>query len=122
LGLLVALDDEGSAHGSLFWDDGEGIDNVENKRFLLTSFSVSSGVLTSAVLTDGLSEADRLTLGLVKVWGVSAPVTQVIIQVNGKPEAKLEFKYNAEVQELQFDATSQSHTIEKPFTITWSTA
>ncbi|KTG36911.1 hypothetical protein cypCar_00036484 [Cyprinus carpio] len=122
LGLLVALDDGGSAHGSLFWDDGEGIDTVENKRFLLTSFSVSSGVLTSSVLTDGLSEADRLTLGLVKVWGVSAPVTQVIIKVNGKPDAKLEFKYNAEVQELQFDATSQSHTIEKPFTITWNTA
>ncbi|XP_077061831.1 L-asparaginase-like [Siphateles boraxobius] len=26
------------------------------------------------------------------------------------------------VQELQFDVTSQSHTIEKPFTITWSQA
>uniref|UniRef100_A0A671MMX9 alpha-glucosidase n=1 Tax=Sinocyclocheilus anshuiensis TaxID=1608454 RepID=A0A671MMX9_9TELE len=117
LGLLVALDDGGSAHGSLFWDDGEGIDTVQNKRFLLTSFSVSS-----VLLTDGLAEADRLTLGVVKVWGVSAPVTQVIMKVTGKPDAKLEFTYNAEVQELQFDATSQSHTIEKPFTITWSTA
>ncbi|XDV11576.1 hypothetical protein PO909_000477, partial [Leuciscus waleckii] len=120
LGLLVALDDGGSAHGSLFWDDGEGIDTVQNKRFLLTTFTASSGVLTSMVPTDGLAEADRLTLGLVKVWGVTAPVTRVTMSVTGQPDVDLPFTYNAQVQELQFDATSQSHTIEKPFTITWN--
>uniref|UniRef100_A0A8C1UIE8 alpha-glucosidase n=1 Tax=Cyprinus carpio TaxID=7962 RepID=A0A8C1UIE8_CYPCA len=98
LGLLVALDDGGSAHGSLFWDDGEGIGR-------LCMFVSMCGVLTSSVLTDGLSEADRLTLGLVKVWGVSAPVTQVIIKVNGKPDAKLEFKYNAEVRYFMLTCT-----------------
>ncbi|RXN16969.1 maltase- intestinal-like protein [Labeo rohita] len=122
LGLLVALDDAGSAHGSLFWDDGEGIDTVQNQRFLLTTFTVSSGVLTSTVPTDGLAEADRLTLGLVKVWGVTAPVTQVTLSVTGMPDVNLQFTYNAQIQELQFDVTSQSHTIEKPFTITWKTA
>ncbi|RXN38235.1 maltase- intestinal-like protein [Labeo rohita] len=122
LGLLVALDDAGSAHGSLFWDDGEGIDTVQNQRFLLTTFTVSSGVLTSTVPTNGLAEADRLTLGLVKVWGVTAPVTQVTLSVTGMPDVNLQFTYNAQIQELQFDVTSQSHTIEKPFTITWKTA
>ncbi|XP_067246031.1 sucrase-isomaltase, intestinal [Chanodichthys erythropterus] len=121
LGLLVALDDAGSAHGSLFWDDGEGIDTVQNKRFLLTTFDVSSGVLTNTVTTDGLAEADRLTLGEVKVWGVTGPITGVTMTVAGKPDATLIFTYNAEVQELLFDVTSQSHTIEKSFTITWRT-
>lgn len=122
LGLLVALDDAGSAHGSLFWDDGEGIDTVQDKRFLLTSFDVSSGVLTSTVTTDGLAEADRLTLGVVKVWGVTGPITDVTMTAAEKPNATLDFTYNAEVQELLIDIESQSHTIEKPFTITWRTA
>ncbi|MCX7564630.1 hypothetical protein OS176_14030, partial [Xanthomonadaceae bacterium XH05] len=86
LGLLVALDDAGSAHGSLFWDDGEGIDTVQNKSFLLTSFDVSSGVLTSTVTTDGLAEADRLTLGEVKVWGITGPITDVTMTVDGMPK------------------------------------
>ncbi|XDV11588.1 hypothetical protein PO909_000486 [Leuciscus waleckii] len=98
LGLLVALDDGGSAHGSLFWDDGEGIDTVQNKRFLLTTFTASSGVLTSMVPTDGLAEADRLTLGLVKVWGVTAPVTRVTMSVTGQPDVDLPFTYNAQVR------------------------
>ncbi|XP_073692479.1 sucrase-isomaltase, intestinal-like [Garra rufa] len=119
LGLLVALDDDGSARGSFFWDDGEGIDTVQNQLYLLTTFGVSSGVLTSTVPTNGLAEADRLTLGLVKVWGVTAPVTQVTMSVAGMPDVNLEFTYNAQIQELQFDATSQSLTVEKPFTITW---
>ncbi|XP_077049996.1 sucrase-isomaltase, intestinal [Siphateles boraxobius] len=122
LGLLVALDDEGSAHGSLFWDDGEGIDTVQKKRFLLTNFSVSSGVLTSMVPTDGLAEVDRLTLGNVKVWGVTEHITVVTMSVDGKSDANLGFNYITENQELLIDAAPQSHTIEKSFTITWRTS
>ncbi|XP_043072751.1 LOW QUALITY PROTEIN: sucrase-isomaltase, intestinal-like [Puntigrus tetrazona] len=122
LGLIVALNDGGVAKGSLFWDDGEGIDTVQNNRYLLTSFSVQERALTSVVSVNGLAEADRLTLGVVRVWGVNSSVTQVTMKVNGKPDAALLFTYNPEIQELQFDATSQSHTIETPFTITWTTA
>ncbi|XDV11872.1 hypothetical protein PO909_000674, partial [Leuciscus waleckii] len=86
------------------------------------TISRKKGVLTSMVPTDGLAEAERLTLGLVKVWGVTAPVTRVTMSVTGQPDVDLQFTYNAEAQELQFDATSQSHTIEKPFTITWNEA
>ncbi|CAM4303683.1 unnamed protein product [Leuciscus chuanchicus] len=86
------------------------------------TISRKKGVLTSMVPTDGLAEADRLTLGLVKVWGVTSPVTRVTMSVTGQPDVDLQFTYNAEAQELQFDATSQSHTIEKPFTITWNEA
>ncbi|KAG1930730.1 maltase-glucoamylase, intestinal [Pimephales promelas] len=121
LGLLVALDDAGSAQGSLFWDDGEGIDTVQNKRYLLTNFQVSSGVLNNSITTDGLAEVDRLTLGNVKVWGVTTRIIKVSMSVSGKPDANLAFNYHPENQELVIDATPQSHTIEKGFTITWTT-
>ncbi|XP_067276076.1 sucrase-isomaltase, intestinal [Pseudorasbora parva] len=119
LGLLVALDDTGSAHGSLFWDDGEGIDTVPNEKFLFSTFEVSSGVLNSMVPTDGLAEVDRLTLGVVKVWGVTGPITQATLSVSGKPNITLTVDYNEEVQELMIDVTSQSHSVGTPFTITW---
>ncbi|KTF88170.1 hypothetical protein cypCar_00040817 [Cyprinus carpio] len=119
LGLIIALNDGGVAKGSLFWDDGEGIDTVQNGQYLLTSFSVFDRTLTSEVPVNGLAEADRLTLGVVRVWGITSSVTQVTMKVNGKPDANLGFTYNSE--ELYFDTTSQSHTIETPFTITWTT-
>ncbi|KAL1257160.1 hypothetical protein QQF64_012705, partial [Cirrhinus molitorella] len=122
LGLIVALDNGGAANGSLFWDDGEGIDTVQNGKYLLTSFSVLDRTLTSEVSVNGLAEADRLTLGVVRVWGVISQVSTVTMRYqDGKPDANLVFTYNSEIQELQFDTSSQSHTIEKPFTITWTT-
>ncbi|KTF75637.1 hypothetical protein cypCar_00047229 [Cyprinus carpio] len=153
LGLIVALNDEGVANGSLFWDDGEGIvqcctgcateqvnyirkskhmelnvkmctvyyDTVQNGLYLLTTFSVFDRTLTSEVSVNGLAEADRLTLGVVRVWGVTEEVSQVTMKVAGKPDANLIHSYDPEIKELQINATSQSHTIEKSFTITWTT-
>ncbi|XP_026107773.1 sucrase-isomaltase, intestinal-like [Carassius auratus] len=120
LGLIVALNDEGVAYGSLFWDDGEGINTVQNGRYLLTTFSVFDRNLTSEVSVNGLAEADRLTLGVVRVWGVTEEVSQVTMKVAGKTDTTLDYHYNPEIQELQFDATSLSHTIEKSFTIIWT--
>uniref|UniRef100_A0AAZ3S587 Maltase n=1 Tax=Oncorhynchus tshawytscha TaxID=74940 RepID=A0AAZ3S587_ONCTS len=42
LGLIVALSDNGTAQGSLFWDDGEGIDTYASKQYLHNSFTVAS--------------------------------------------------------------------------------
>ncbi|XP_073706325.1 sucrase-isomaltase, intestinal-like [Garra rufa] len=120
LGLIVALDDGGAAKGSLFWDDGEGIDTVQNGKYLSTSFSVFDSTLTSEVSVNGLAEADRLTLGVVRVWGLSNRPATVTLKVDGKPEVNLNFTYDNEFQELQIDATPQSHTIETPFKITWA--
>uniref|UniRef100_A0A8K9X5J6 Maltase n=1 Tax=Oncorhynchus mykiss TaxID=8022 RepID=A0A8K9X5J6_ONCMY len=42
LGLIVALSDNGTAQGSLFWDDGEGIDTYASKQYLHNTFIVAS--------------------------------------------------------------------------------
>ncbi|XP_051512453.1 sucrase-isomaltase, intestinal-like isoform X1 [Myxocyprinus asiaticus] len=123
LGLLVALDDYGSAQGSLFWDDGEGVGTVQEGEILVTTFSASKGVLSNKIITDGITDQTaQLALGVVKVWGAgTVPISQVIMSVPGKPDVKLDFTHDPATQVLEFDATSQSHTLVKTFTIIWKT-
>lgn len=54
LHLICALSDEGSAHGDLFWDDGESIDTFETDQYSYISFSVAQVlyVYSSASLAD----------------------------------------------------------------------
>ena len=40
--LLIVLDSEGSAEGSLFWDSGDGLDNLLLMEFDLIEFSVKN--------------------------------------------------------------------------------
>ncbi|NXG31947.1 SUIS protein, partial [Dromaius novaehollandiae] len=40
-GLIIALDDEGEASGSLFWDDGDSIDTIEKEIYFLAKYTFS---------------------------------------------------------------------------------
>uniref|UniRef100_A0A3B5B509 P-type domain-containing protein n=1 Tax=Stegastes partitus TaxID=144197 RepID=A0A3B5B509_9TELE len=42
LGLIVALSPTGTAEGSFFWDDGDGIDTVQKNQYLQTTFSAAT--------------------------------------------------------------------------------
>ncbi|XP_073709957.1 sucrase-isomaltase, intestinal isoform X1 [Misgurnus anguillicaudatus] len=120
LGLLVALDDNGSAKGSLFWDDGEGIDTVKKGQILLMSFAVSEKSLSGKIDKNGLIAADRLTLGDVKVWGPgTAAITKVTLKVNGNPDVDLKFNI-PETEVLEITVSTENILLEKEFTITWT--
>uniref|UniRef100_A0A3Q2V8W7 alpha-glucosidase n=1 Tax=Haplochromis burtoni TaxID=8153 RepID=A0A3Q2V8W7_HAPBU len=88
LGLIVALSDAGTAKGSFFWDDGEGIGKQKN-------------TLTNAVGTSGLDAADYLKLGVVRIWGVGTEITEVTITLNGGPQP-LTPQHNLESQVSTF--------------------
>lgn len=120
LGLLAALDDNGSAKGSLFWDDGEGIDTVKKGQILLMSFAVSQKSLSGKIDKNGLIAADRLTLGDVKVWGPgTAAITKVTLKVNGNPDVDLKFNI-PETEVLEITVSTENILLEKEFTITWT--
>ncbi|XP_071751949.2 sucrase-isomaltase, intestinal [Centroberyx gerrardi] len=122
LGLIVALSDSGTAQGSLFWDDGEGIDTYEKGEHLLTSFTAASNQLSSHVLHNGLAPADRLTLGVVKVWGAgSVQIQEVILRDAAGTSHPLTPQHNITTQELIVDATPASVHLDQPFTMTWNT-
>ncbi|XP_005931267.1 maltase-glucoamylase, intestinal [Haplochromis burtoni] len=121
LGLIVPLSDSGTAEGSLFWDDGEGIDTVETNKYLLISFSAQSNTLSSQVTHNGLTAGDRLKLGVVKVWGAgSTKITKVTLTVAGVAH-NLTPEHNVDSQELIIDATSKDVYVDQPFIITWQT-
>ncbi|XP_070761323.1 sucrase-isomaltase, intestinal [Enoplosus armatus] len=123
LGLIVALSDNGAAQGSLFWDDGEGIDTVEKDQYLLTSFAAESNTLSSTVNHNGLPHADRIILGVVKVWGAgSTQITNVILTDSTGTAHALTPQHNLDTQELIIDATPNSVRVDQPFTITWTTS
>ncbi|TMS07815.1 Maltase-glucoamylase, intestinal [Larimichthys crocea] len=123
LGLIVALSDGGTAQGSFFWDDGEGIDTVEKKQYLLTTFKAQSKKLSNQVVDNGLAAADRLILGVVKVWGAgSVKITGVTLTDEAGTPHELILHHNTETEELIVDATSKSVYVDRPFTITWRTS
>ncbi|KAM8769539.1 sucrase-isomaltase, intestinal isoform 2-T2 [Acanthopagrus schlegelii] len=123
LGLIVALSDSGTAQGSLFWDDGEGIDTVKKAEYLLTSFSAQSNTLTNQVTHNGLLPADKLTLGVVKVWGAgSVQFTHATLTKADGSQHPLKPQHNLDTQELIIDATTLSVPVDQGFTLTWKTA
>lgn len=120
LGLLAALDDDRSAKGSLFWDDGEGIDTVNKGQILLMSFAVSENTLSGKIDRNGLAQADRLTLGDVKVLGTgTGSINKVTLSVNGNPDVDLKFNIPA-TEVLEIIVSTENLFLEKDFTITWT--
>ncbi|KAF7653977.1 hypothetical protein LDENG_00076250, partial [Lucifuga dentata] len=123
LGLIIALSDGGTAQGSFFWDNGEGIDTYEEGQYLLTTFAVESNFLSSNVIHNGLAPADRLILGVVKVWGAGSIKIQHVNLMDGHGTSHLlTAQHNLDTQELMVDATAASVRVDQPFKMTWTTS
>ncbi|RVE69495.1 hypothetical protein OJAV_G00078330 [Oryzias javanicus] len=111
--LTVALSEDGSARGDLFWDDGESLDTFEMQNysyiiFTATQFQIFSEPLK---LNGGL---DSLVLGGVQVFGVTSPPLYVL--ANG--EKVHDFVYQADAKVLT--VTRLALPMSKPFTIQWA--
>uniref|UniRef100_A0A3P9HJ83 Si:ch73-12o23.1 n=1 Tax=Oryzias latipes TaxID=8090 RepID=A0A3P9HJ83_ORYLA len=84
LHLISALSDEGSAHGDLFWDDGESIDTFETNQYSYIVFSVAQNTMTSQVLKSQ-QEASFITVGFASFYGVSAKPSKVLVNSKDHP-------------------------------------
>ncbi|CAH1245814.1 SI [Branchiostoma lanceolatum] len=76
MGLLVAMDDSSAASGTLFWDDGEAVDAIEQRDYLLVNFSASSTELVCDVVALPLGGPTAghwaaLRYGTVSVYGLA---------------------------------------------------
>ncbi|XP_063281157.1 LOW QUALITY PROTEIN: maltase-glucoamylase-like, partial [Prinia subflava] len=81
--LTVALDDAQEATGSLYWDDGIGIDTFERGEYLLMSFTVRSNILDLRVLHGGYTDPNSLKFTEIRVLGVAGSASTVMVTHQG---------------------------------------
>ncbi|XP_064256732.1 LOW QUALITY PROTEIN: maltase-glucoamylase-like [Passer domesticus] len=83
--LTVALDDAQEASGSLYWDDGVGIDTYERGEYLLMSFTARANALELRVLHGGYEDPNSLKFTEIKVLGLAGAVGAVTVTGDAGP-------------------------------------
>jgi alpha-glucosidase (family GH31 glycosyl hydrolase) len=117
---LVALNKNGHATGSLFWDDGEQInlDNVLSMNIDASSSTVGGSVYNT-ILTSTYADADLFTLNTIVVLGTSSMLSSPSkVTLNGAALSSSQFSYNSSKGSLTI--TSLNLKLSKTFTLKWN--
>ncbi|XP_014441942.1 LOW QUALITY PROTEIN: maltase-glucoamylase, intestinal [Tupaia chinensis] len=122
-GFKVALDDEGTAKGWLFWDDGQTIDTHGKGLYYLANFSVSQNVMEShVILNNYIVATNPLKLGYIEIWGVgSFPITSVSISASGTLITPT-FIHSSVTQVLSIDLTKENLSLHNFNSLTWGSS
>ncbi|XP_054215275.1 maltase-glucoamylase isoform X3 [Homo sapiens] len=120
MGFKIALDDEGTAGGWLFWDDGQSIDTYGKGLYYLASFSASQNTMQSHIIFNNyITGTNPLKLGYIEIWGVgSVPVTSVSISVSGMVITP-SFNNDPTTQVLSIDVTDRNISLHNFTSLTW---
>ncbi|NWQ99983.1 MGA protein, partial [Paradoxornis webbianus] len=81
--LTVALDDAHGASGSLYWDDGVGIDTFERGEYLLMSFTARPNLLELRAVHDGYKDPNSLKFTEIKILGILGNIQKVTVTRDG---------------------------------------
>ncbi|XP_042534803.1 sucrase-isomaltase, intestinal isoform X2 [Dipodomys spectabilis] len=119
LGLIVALNENNTAKGEFFWDDGESIKSIDNGVYILYEFSVSNKNLQITCKHANYEEGTTLAFETIKVLGLTETVTEVTVAENNQAmSAHANFTYDASNQVLLI--TDLKFNLGKNFTIQWN--
>ncbi|XP_069701371.1 lysosomal alpha-glucosidase-like [Periplaneta americana] len=81
--LLIALDKDGLAEGTLYWDDGDSLNSYADRRYNLVNFTLAESKVTGSVMWWGYDDAPPL--GKVTVLGIQTTVKSVFVNQASKP-------------------------------------
>uniref|UniRef100_A0A2K6KA59 Maltase-glucoamylase n=1 Tax=Rhinopithecus bieti TaxID=61621 RepID=A0A2K6KA59_RHIBE len=120
MGFKIALDDEGTAEGWLFWDDGQSIDTYGKGLYYLANFSASQNTMQSHIIFNNyITDTNPLKLGYIEIWGVgSVPITSVSISVSGMAITP-SFNNYPTTQVLSIDVTDRNISVHNFTSLTW---
>ncbi|KAJ7402548.1 hypothetical protein BTVI_85304 [Pitangus sulphuratus] len=82
MGLIIALNNDNSAVGDLFWDDGESTGTIENKTYLFYEFTCSDNSLLMNVTFNNYNDPNNLKFEEIKIYGVTREITAVTVYHN----------------------------------------
>ncbi|CAL8083188.1 unnamed protein product [Orchesella dallaii] len=111
-GLIIALDDESLAEGTLYYDDGNSIEPQDSGLYFLTSYTYNNGTLRNQVERNEFSEMSQKVLNTIRLMGVDREVTGMT--VNGNAHTDFTQLPSGEVQ-----VNNLNLTMVTPFTITF---
>ncbi|RLV83702.1 hypothetical protein DV515_00016396, partial [Chloebia gouldiae] len=81
-GLIIAVDEEGQASGSLFWDDGDSIDTIEKENYFLAKYTFSNGSLKTEIVKNGYPGAGTLKYNKITILGLK--LRPQAVSLNGR--------------------------------------
>ncbi|XP_013421015.1 sucrase-isomaltase, intestinal [Lingula anatina] len=112
--LLVALDDQETAMGELFWDDGDSIDTYESGDYFLAKFKANQMQVEMEIQHNN-DMMSNLTMGSITVLGVKE--RPLAAYVNGKLHF---FDYDSENRVLKIDGLAPYLKMNESFIVEWS--
>lgn len=92
MGLIVAIGRDRQASGRLFWDDGESINTVSEKKYSLVQFSFVQHTLTGVVETNANEDLKGLTLAHLEFLGVEQPPSAVVYLGTKVPDSDVTYE------------------------------
>ncbi|XP_012576239.1 PREDICTED: maltase-glucoamylase, intestinal [Condylura cristata] len=123
LGFKVALDHQGRAEGSLFWDDGQSIDTYEKGLYYLANFTVSGNTMKSHIIYNNyINSTEPLVLGHIDIWGVVSASTPSISMTLSHGSVTPRVTYNSTTQVLHINAVTENVILHDFISLTWNTA
>jgi len=94
MGLIVALDDSGNAEGSLYYDDGDSIDPIQNEAYFYATYTAKSYSLVGTVVKDGYADMKNKVLNTLRILGTTGTTE---ININGVDHSDFEILPSGEV-------------------------
>ncbi|NXK88246.1 MGA protein, partial [Formicarius rufipectus] len=87
MGLIVALDDNNKASGSLFWDDGESTDTIESGKYIYYDFTCADNSLVLSAAVNNYNDPNLLKFEEVRMFGVAQKISSVTVYHNDVVQA-----------------------------------
>ncbi|XP_052104332.1 sucrase-isomaltase, intestinal-like [Mytilus californianus] len=116
MGLIVAIDEDTSARGELFWDDGESIDSFTRGEYLKAEMSATKGkYLEYKVVKSGYTAAASLVIDTIELYGLFGFPERVIVDSVQIPTSSVRSKEKIiELVGLNLNIT-ENHSISWEF-------
>ncbi|XP_008568396.1 PREDICTED: putative maltase-glucoamylase-like protein FLJ16351 [Galeopterus variegatus] len=110
-GLIIALNENETADGYLFWDDGDSIGTIEREEYFYAQYKFHDRMLKTTIINNGYHGVNTLACDTVQILGLTSKPK--VIYMNGKiiPSNQIQYHSNMKITLRIFQPISQEMTI-----------